>query len=121
MLQNGQIRIVSNNGTGNAVDIDSAAFRLTTTTGTLLSPSLGFTSLQDAVGESAVADFLAYDSLGIAVNVRVTAVLESLSDNQTVYRWFADSGDDAGRRGGAPGPLPPMSRDGDPPSPTGRR
>ena len=33
VLQNGQIRIVSNNGTGNSVDVDSAAFRLTTTTG----------------------------------------------------------------------------------------
>src|SRR5688572_23186384 len=95
VLQNGQIRIVSNNGTGNSVDVDAAAFQLTTTAGTLLSPSLGFSSLQDAVGESAIADFLAYDSLGTAINVRVTAVLESLSDNQTVYRWFADSSDNS--------------------------
>jgi flagellar hook protein FlgE len=95
VLQNGQIRVVSNNGTGNSVAIDSSAFRLTTSTGNLLTPSLGFTSLQDAVGESAVTEFLAYDSLGTAVNVRVTAVLESLSDNTTVYRWFADSGDNS--------------------------
>jgi flagellar hook protein FlgE len=40
-----------------------------------------------------VADFLTYDTLGAPVNVRVTAVLESLSDNVTVYRWFADSAD----------------------------
>ena len=66
----------------NAVDIDRSAFRLTpTSTGTPVQPSLGFTSLQDAVGEGAVADFLAYDTLGIPVNVRVTAVLESLTDN----------------------------------------
>jgi flagellar hook protein FlgE len=95
VLQNGQIRVVSNNGTGNSVSIDPSAFQLTTTTGNLLTPSLGFTSLQDPVGESAVADFLAYDSLGTNVNVRVTAVLESLSDNATVYRWFADSGDNS--------------------------
>jgi len=95
VLQNGQIRVVSNNGTGNSVTIDSAAFGLTTTTGSLLSPSLGFTSIQDPVGESALADFLAYDSLGTPVDVRVTAVLESLSDNATVYRWFADSGDNS--------------------------
>jgi len=78
-----------------SVTIDSSAFRLTTTTGALLTPSLGFNSLQDATGESAVADFLAYDTLGVPVNVRVTAVLESLSDNVTVYRWFADSGDNS--------------------------
>jgi len=95
VLQNGQIRIVSNNGTGNAIAVDPGAFRLTTSTGSLQAPSLGFTSLQDPVGESAVSDFLAYDSLGTAVNVRVTAVLESVSDNQTVYRWFADSGDNS--------------------------
>ena len=68
---------------------------MTTTTGALLSPNLGFASLQDAVGQSAVTDFLAYDSLGTPVTVRVTAVLESLSDNSTTYRWFADSGDNS--------------------------
>jgi flagellar hook protein FlgE len=95
VLQNNQIRIVSNNGTANSVDINSAAFRVVTSTGNVLSPSLGFTSIQDPVGESVVADFLAYDSLGTAINVRVTAVLESLVDNQTTYRWFADSGDNS--------------------------
>jgi flagellar hook protein FlgE len=95
VIQNGQIRIVSNNGTGNEIEIDPSAFRLTTTGGVLETPSLGFTTLQEAVGESVVADFLTYDTLGSPVNVRVTAVLESLSDNATVYRWFADSGDNS--------------------------
>jgi flagellar hook protein FlgE len=95
VLFNDQIRVVSNNGTGNAVDIDSGSFRLTTTSGNLMSPNLGFATLQDAVGESAVADFVAYDTLGMPVNVRVTSVLESLDDNTTVYRWFADSGDNS--------------------------
>ncbi len=95
-ITNGQIRIVSNNGTGNEVEIDSAAFRLTpTATGTPVQPGVGFSSLQAAVGESAVADFLAYDTLGIPVNVRVTAVLESLTDTTTVYRWYAESGDNS--------------------------
>src|SRR5688500_9004420 len=67
-LTNGQIRIVSNNGTGNFVELDAGSFRLTSdATGNLLSPSLGFATLQDPVGESAVADFLTYDSLGAAV------------------------------------------------------
>jgi flagellar hook protein FlgE len=40
-----------------------------------------------------VAEFLAYDSLGVPLNVRVTAVLEERTGNETTYRWFADSGD----------------------------
>ena len=94
-ITNGQIRIVSNNGQPNAVEIDSGSFRLTTTSGSQLSPNLGFTSLQDASGEGAVADFLAYDSLGQPVNVRITAVLESVADNVSVFRWYGDSGDNS--------------------------
>jgi flagellar hook protein FlgE len=94
-IVNGQIRIVSNNGEGNAIEIDPGSFRLTNTAGDVLTPSLGFGSLQEPVGETAVADFLAYDSLGGAVNVRITAVLESLTDNATTYRWFAESGNNS--------------------------
>jgi flagellar hook-basal body protein len=95
-IVNGQIRIVSNNGTGNFVELDESTFRLTSdATGSVTSPDLGFATLQDPVGESAIADFLAYDSLGTPVNVRVTAVLESATDNTFVYRWFADSGDNS--------------------------
>ena len=94
-IVNGQMRIVSNNGEANALDLDASSLRLTTATNNLLTPNLGFTSLQEGVGEGAVADFLAYDSLGNAVNVRVTAVLESVVDNVTTYRWFAESGDNS--------------------------
>lgn len=89
----GRIRFVSNNGTGNAMTISLSAFELLQTDGTLTTPNLGFTSTQEARGQSAVADFIVYDSLGIPLNVRVTAVLESRDDNSTVYRWFADSSD----------------------------
>ena len=40
VIQNGQIRIVSNNGTGNEIEINPSAFRLTTTGGVLQTPSL---------------------------------------------------------------------------------
>jgi flagellar hook protein FlgE len=40
-----------------------------------------------------VADFVAFDSLGIPLNVRVTAVLEKSDSTGTTFRWFADSGD----------------------------
>jgi flagellar hook protein FlgE len=94
-IKNGQIRAVSNNGVDNAIGIDLAAFTERTATGTTLTPNLGFSKIQDAAGQSAVADFVAYDSLGIPINVRVTAVLQQVSDSSTTYRWFADSSDNS--------------------------
>jgi len=41
----------------------------------------------------AVADFIAYDTLGIPISVRLTTVLESRTSTATTYRWFADSPD----------------------------
>lgn len=91
IINNGKIRFVSNNGLDNAVDVNLSAFVMTDTTGTVTTPNLGFGTIQDAVGQSAVADFVAYDTLGIPINVRVTAVLQELTDSATIYRWFADS------------------------------
>lgn len=98
-IRNGQLRFVSNNGIDNAVDIDLTSFRITDANGTVTTPNLAFGSAQKATGQSTVADFVAYDSLGIPLRVRVTAVLESRSDSATVYRWFADSADNAPRDG----------------------
>ncbi len=98
-IRNGQLRFVSNNGVDNAVDIDLTSFRITDANGTVSTPNLAFGSIQKAKGQSAVADFVAYDSLGLPLRVRVTAVLESKSDSATVYRWFADSADNASRDG----------------------
>lgn len=92
----GQIRIVGNNGVDNAIEIGLAAMQFTAADNTGSTVNLSFSSLQDAVGQSAVSDFIAYDSLGTPINVRVTAVLESVSDTETVYRWFADSPDNEG-------------------------
>jgi flagellar hook protein FlgE len=94
-IVNGQIRVVSNNGIDNAVEIDLASFRLRTATGDVLTPNLAFSSIQEAAGQTAVADFIAYDTLGIPVNVRITAVLQEVTDSSTVYRWFADSSDNS--------------------------
>ena len=91
VISNGRIRVVGNNGVDNSVEIDLSSFRVTTSDGAVETPSLGFGTIQNAVGQSAVADFIAYDSLGIPMNVRVTAVLESVSDSATTYRWFADA------------------------------
>lgn len=98
-IRNGQLRFVSNNGLDNAVDIDLTSFRITDANGVVSTPNLAFGAAQKAVGQSAVADFVAYDSLGLPIRMRVTAVLESRSDTATVYRWFADSADNSTRNG----------------------
>jgi flagellar hook protein FlgE len=98
-ITDGQIRFTSNNGVDNALEIGLSAFTMTDNNGVVTSPNLGFGTIQEASGTSTVADFVAYDSLGIGVNVRITAVLEQKTDSATVYRWFADSGDNEPRDG----------------------
>src|SRR5207244_2705841 len=83
-INNGEIRVVSNNGIDNAIAIDLSAFKLTASNGDVTSPNLGFSKIQDAKGQSAVADFIAYDTLGFPLNVRVTAVLQQVTDTSTV-------------------------------------
>lgn len=90
---NGGIRVTSNTGELNAVGIDLTAFRLRSNDGTVTVPNLAFGEIQEAKGQGASSDFIVYDSLGIPVGVRVTATLESRSDEETVYRWYADSTD----------------------------
>lgn len=98
-IRNGQIRFVSNNGVDNALGIDLTSIRVTDANGAVTVPNLAFGSVQEAKGQSAVADFIAYDTLGMPIRTRVTAVLESRSDSATVYRWFADSADNLPQSG----------------------
>ncbi|UUO07668.1 flagellar hook-basal body complex protein [Blastopirellula sp. J2-11] len=92
----GRIRVVSNNGVDNGIDIGLSSFQLDNGSGVVQNPNLNFGVIQEAVGESAVADVIVYDSLGVPMNVRVTTVLESRNGTNTVYRWFADSPDNDG-------------------------
>ncbi len=92
-IVDGQIRFVSNNGVDNALSIDLTSLKVTNASGAVEVPNLAFGTIQEAKGQSAVADFIAYDSLGMPIRTRVTAVLESRTDNATTYRWYADSAD----------------------------
>jgi flagellar hook protein FlgE len=56
---------------------------------------LQFGKSQTANGESAGTDFVVYDSLGQAVQMRMTAVLESRASGQTNFRYYIESADDA--------------------------
>lgn len=86
----GQIKFVSNAGVDNAVSVGLSALQLTTASGTQAIP-LSFNQTQAAVGQSATADVVAYDSLGIPINVHITAILQSRTSTETTYRWFANS------------------------------
>jgi len=94
-LSTGTIRLVSNTGTDNALGIDLTSFRIRDANGNVTSPNLGFGTIQEAKGQSAVTDFIAYDSLGLPIRMRLTATLEERSDQQLVYRWYADSADNS--------------------------
>lgn len=88
----GRLRFVSNNGKPNALEINNGSLELEVG-GTGLGVNLGFGVVQQARGDGAVADFVAYDSLGVPVNVRLTTVLESIDGVSTIYRWFAETAD----------------------------
>ncbi len=97
----GRIQFVSNNGIDNALAIPLSGLQFTGDSGKVSNVNLSFGSVQDAVGESAVSDFIAYDSLGVPVTVRMTVAQESRDANSTTYRWFADSPDNQPPNGGA--------------------
>lgn len=90
-IQDGRFRFVSNTGEANALEIDLSAFQIRTREGSIVNPNFQFETVQDAVGQGAATDFLVFDSLGVPINVRVTTTLEQRTDEETVYRWYADS------------------------------
>jgi len=100
VTSDGRIIMTGNNGVDNAIDIDASGLLLRTAGGNL-NIDLPWQIAQDAVGESAVTDFLVYDSLGIPLRVRLTAVMESRDSTSTTYRWFADSADNDPSSGAA--------------------
>jgi flagellar hook protein FlgE len=92
-VTNGAFRFVSNTGVDNGVSIDLTSFRLRETSGNVSIPNLGFGTIQEAKGQSAGTDFIVYDSLGLPIRMRLTATMEQRNDQQTIYRWYADSAD----------------------------
>jgi len=91
-VEDGRIILTGNNGVDNAIDIPLSGMLLRTATG-IANIDMPWSVAQKAVGESAVADFVVYDSLGIPIRMRMTAVMESRDSTSTTYRWFADSPD----------------------------
>lgn len=89
-----QLQFESNDGIANAVNIKQTAFRLVPSNGgTPYTVPLTFSDEQTATGAGSTTETIVYDSLGIPLTVRLTTVLESTSDSQTTYRWYATSAD----------------------------
>lgn len=90
----GRIVVVSDPGEQNAVSIPLSAMSLeisgTTGSTTVLIP---FMVSQSGNGIGTLTDFIAYDSLGTPIQVRLTFELEDVDNFRTTYRWYADSPD----------------------------
>jgi flagellar hook protein FlgE len=88
----GIVRFTANAGLANALGVTQSSFELTPPgEDTPIPLDLPFTEIQPAHGEGSLSDFVVYDSLGTALSVRISTVLEEKNDTFTRYRWFATS------------------------------
>jgi flagellar hook protein FlgE len=94
ITSDGRIKIVANDGTPNAVGIGLSALQLVDPNDPSVTNAINmpFNSIQTAKGDGTTADMVAYDSLGIPLSVRITAVLDQTTSSYTQYRWYADCG-----------------------------
>ncbi len=99
-IEDGQIKVVSNNGIDEAVDLSLTSFQLKATgSDSVQSVDLSFGVDTEANGTSSSTDFIVYDSLGTPLKVRLSFVLEGCDEFHTTYRWYADSADNASSDG----------------------
>jgi len=86
----GQIQVTGNQGTVNEIEL--AIGDLVSNGSTV---PISFLRDASANGESAITDFVIFDSLGAAIVMKMTAVLESRTSTSTNFRWFLESSDDS--------------------------
>jgi flagellar hook protein FlgE len=95
------ISFTSNAGIENALSVPLSSLQITPDGETTPRPiTISFGETQEALGQGSTTDFIAYDSLGTPINVRITTVLETKSNTETIFRWFATSGDNESTDGG---------------------
>jgi flagellar hook protein FlgE len=91
---NGQIGFTANMGIENRLSVALSSFTLVPSgSSSSQSISVDFNETQEANGEGSTTDFVVFDSLGIPLNVRITTVMESRTNDSRTYRWFATSED----------------------------
>lgn len=86
----GQIEVVGNQGTVNGIEIAPADIVQNG-----IAVPINFTELNTADGESAISDFLIYDSLGQPIATKLTMVLESRTTSSSTFRYFVESFEDS--------------------------
>ena len=91
----GAFFLLGNAGTDNALVFDSNDMQLKTAAGQTKLVDLGWgqdpANRQNAVGASVKTELQVFDSLGSPITVQMTFVLESKTNTETIYRWYADS------------------------------
>ncbi|VAX38574.1 Flagellar hook protein FlgE [hydrothermal vent metagenome] len=92
----GQIQVIGNQGTVNEVELVVGDLQRTPSGSTSSSTvPLSFSQTNSADGESAITDFVVFDSLGQAITLKMTTVLDARDSTSTTYRWFIESPDDS--------------------------
>ncbi len=88
----GEIVVTGNTGTVSNIALDTGDIVVNQTT----TPSLpfGWTQTQDADGESVRTSFVAFDSLGTAMTIDMSFVLETKDNTGTTWRFYIQSEDD---------------------------
>lgn len=93
----GAIQIVGNTGSINNLTLLGQNISVLSATGTRLGSPLTTQQTSVADGESVRTTFVAYDSLGNAVSLDLTMVLQSRNTNNgTTWRYYVDSPDNFG-------------------------
>jgi len=92
----GVISIVGNSGESNNLTLEATNLSFTDMSGAAVTNPFTFSQDPDtgvATGESVRTTFIAYDSLGSALEVDLTMVFESASNAGTTWRYYVDSPD----------------------------
>lgn len=88
----GEIQVTGNLGTANSVIFETTD--IITNQGTTNAQPFAWNNTQDATGESVRTTFVAYDSLGTALTVDLTMVLDTADNSGTTWRFYTHSADD---------------------------
>jgi flagellar hook protein FlgE len=95
----GQVVISGNEGTAQSLSVETADFVVTydgTPVGEPINQAFVMTETAEADGESVRTSFVVYDSLGEAVTVDLTMVLQETTDGEgTIWKYIAESTGDA--------------------------
>lgn len=89
----GILRVVGNSGAQNDLTIEGSDVRVLASNGSVARFPFVPTKLASSVGESTRTTVVAYDSLGTALEVDATFVLEGRSNTGTTWRYYIDSAD----------------------------